>query len=291
MDCLVIGAGYLGAKIVDLLKEKGQSVQGTTFSGKGFLALDISNEIELESFFSKHKPKNVVLCASMSNVDECENYPEKAFFVNVKGTEHVANACRKHGARLAFVSSDYVFDGMKGNYSETDKTNPIQVYGKTKLLAEKIVLLGEQNIVLRVSTLYGASKVKKRTFEQSIIEKLGDGEPCDAAQDQITCPTLIDDVANAVHLLFEKEFSGVIHCSGREAVSRYEFALKVANRYGLDKKLLRKISFEGLGLEAKRPKDSSLAISKLTGLGVKMSEVDEGLEMAKKQREHVRGIA
>lgn len=288
MDYLVIGAGFLGAKIVDVFLEKSESVEGTNISGKCFLPLDISNQSQIEALFSKYSPKNVILCASMSNVDECENFPEKAFFVNVKGTENVAKACAKHKAKLAFVSSDYVFDGKKGNYSEEDKTKPIQIYGKTKLLAEKIVLLENTNFVMRVSTLYGWSNVQKKTFESTVIEKLQNAQECMAAVDQITCPTLIDDSANAIHLLFEKDFSGLIHCSGSEAVSRHEFAIKVAKKYSLDQSLVKKIKFDSLDLHAKRPRDSSLDISKLKKLGAKMSSVDKGLEKSKNQKKKIK---
>ncbi len=282
MDSVVIGEGFLGAKIVDIFRQKGIDAQGTSLEkNRGFL-LDITDKNMVDKFFSSNKPKNAVLCASFPDVDLCDALPEKARKINVEGTKNVADACKKNNARLAFISTDYVFDGEKGNYSETDKPNPIQVYGKTKLEAEKAVLQNSKNLVMRVSSLYGKSRVEKKTFEQHIIQSLSHEKTVKAAVDQTTCPTLIDDVALAIFLLWEKNESGLFHATGSEAITRFDFALKVAEKFSLDKKFIEKTTMEMVGFKAKRPKDSSLSIKKIQGTGIKMSDIDSGLEKTKK---------
>ena len=287
MDSLVIGAGFLGSKIHSFFNEKGLDTGATNFNKNEFYTLDITNKSEVEKFFSKHKPNEAVLCASFAGVDECESLPAKAREINVNGTKNVFEACKKINSKLVFISSDYVFDGEKGDYTEQDKTNPIQVYGVTKVEGENIVLSNEDNLVLRVSTLYGKSSVDKKTFERHLIENISSGKPVKVASDQITSPTLIDDVANAAFSLLQKNESGLFHTSGSEQISRHGFALKVAKKFSLDKNLIEVTTMDKLGFKALRPMNSSLSIKKLQKLNIKMSNVDAGLDKAKSEMNKV----
>ena len=280
MDYAIIGAGFLGSKIYSFLKEKELKVKATSLKNDFFTQLDITDKKMVDRFFAKHKPKNTVLCASLSNVDECEAFTEKAGQINVGGTKNISDACTKNDSKIVFISSDYVFDGKKGNYREEDKTNPLQVYGETKVKAENIVLENPKNIILRVSSLYGKSTIQKPTFETHVLEKINRGEKVLVAADQITCPTLIDDVANAVFLLVEKNVAGVFHGSGSEAISRHGFALKLVKNANSNPQLIHKTSLGKLGLVAKRPKNSSLNIGKLNKIGIRMSNVEQGLKNA-----------
>ncbi|MDO8633689.1 MAG: SDR family oxidoreductase [archaeon] len=277
MHTFIVGGGFLGSKIQDYFSQNGVQTTTTSFESKNFEKLDIMDKKAVEKFFSYHKPENSVLCASMSDVEQCEAFPEKARLINVEGTRNVFEACRKNRSRLVFISSDYVFDGLKGNYSETDTENPMQVYGRTKLEGEKIVLQEPENLVVRVSTLYGSSSVMKKTFHWHVVERLSKGVIVPAAFDQVTSPTLIDDVAIALFSLVEKNKSGLFHCAGNQALTRYGFAQAIAKKYGFDEKLVKKVSMREFNWRAKRPADSSLSIKKLNSHQVFMKNVDQGL--------------
>lgn len=277
MGTLIIGAGFLGAKIEDFFSQNEKAVSATSLSGRGFEQLDILDKKNVGKIFSEKKPRRVILCASMSNVDECEKFPKQAKAINIEGVRNVFDVSKKYKSKLVFISTDYVFDGTGGNYSEQDKTHPLQVYGKTKLESENIVLKEQKNLVVRVSTLYGSSRVEKNTFHSSIVQRLSKGEEVFAAFDQTTSPTLIDDVAQSVFSLLEKNQRGVFHCAGEQAISRYEFAISVAKKYGLDASLVKGVAAKDLKWVAKRPMNSSLSIKKLNSQQIFMKNVDQGL--------------
>ncbi len=306
---LVIGAGFLGRKLVEVFSKNGFKVEATSLRKKlnkivftisaedgGIeeplpanlpFSLDITGKKAVEEFFKKSKPEIVILAASLTNVDYCEEHPEEAEKINVEGTKNVIEECKKSNSKLVFYSTDFVFDGEKGNYSEIDKTKPLCVYAKTKLEGEKLIeknLQKENFLILRTSTLYGFGiDFDKKPFTDWVIESLKSGKKINAVFDQITCPTLIDDLANATLKLVQKKKCGLYHAVGSEAISRFDFAKKIAKIFGLDESLINEIKSSELFQKAKRPKDSSLGISKLENEGIEMSNVEQGLKEMKRQ--------
>ncbi len=283
---LVIGAGLLGKKLLKELKFRGWEAEGTSLEGGEFLRLDIRNAQETNELVKKLSPETVFLAAALTNVDYCEENPTESREVNVKGTENVVNVCRELGCWLVFLSTDYVFDGEKGNYKEEDAPNPLNEYGKAKLDAEKIVSGMHPNlyIIARTSTLYGFNSGKgKKTFLDWVKEELGQGKEIRAVDDQVTSPTLTDDAANALVELVEREKNGLFHVTGSGAESRHGFALKAAEVFGLDKEKILKAKTAELGQKAKRPKDCSLSISRLNSLGIGMRGTGEGIKEVKRQ--------
>ena len=144
MKILVIGgSGMLGQQLVYLLKQQDFEVYATYHSEPinedGFHPLDITNMNDTKSFVKKIKPDVVVLTAAFTDVDACERQKETAFSINVTGTANVASAAEATSAKMVYISTDYVFNGKKGNYKETDKTDPIDYYGFTKLKGEEQV--------------------------------------------------------------------------------------------------------------------------------------------------------
>jgi len=286
-EVLLIGAGFLGRKLVEVFSKNGFKVEATSKEGQSFSALEITDKKAVEEFLKKSMPKIVILTASLTNVDYCEENPDEANEINVLGTKNVIDSCKSIGAKLVFYSTDFVFDGEKGNYSEKDKTNPLCVYAKTKLEGEKLIeknLKKENFLILRTSTLYGFGiDFGKKPFTEWVIESLEKGKKIDAVSDQITRPTLIDDLAKATLTLVRKKKCGLYHAVGSEAVSRLDFAKKIAKVFELDEKLINEIKSSALLQKAKRPKNSSLDISKLKTEGIEMHNVFDGLELMKKQ--------
>ncbi len=282
---LVIGAGFLGRKLVEVFSKNNFEVEATTKDGISFSALDITDKKAVQDFFKKAKPKTVILTASLTNVDYCEEHPEDAKKINVAGTKNVVEECRKSNSKLVFYSTDFVFGGETGNYSEKDKTKPLCVYARTKFEAEKLIQENLKDfLILRTSTLYGFGiDFDKKPFTEWVIESLKSGKKITVVSDQITCPTLIDDLAIATLKLVQKNKKGLFHCVGSEAISRFGFAKKISKVFELDESLITEINSSSLLQKANRPKNSSLSISKIKSEGIEMHGAVEGLELMKKQ--------
>ncbi len=279
---LVIGKGFFGEKLFRLLQSRGIECEATTQPlEQGFIPLDITDKASVEAVTSNSRAETVVLTAAVSSVDYCEQHKEETFNVNVQGTKNVVAACKKNLSKLVFLSTDYVFDGKKGNYSENDKPNPLQYYGATKLLGEQDVLELDGALVLRVSSLYGYNTAKDRPcFPIFVINQLMQGKEVNASS-QITCPTLIDDAASALLQLVQKNEKGIFHVVSADALSRIAVAKAVAKEFGLDSKLIKKTG--DLHFVAKRPEDSSLSTKKLNSIGIEMNDFKNGLKIMKKQ--------
>jgi dTDP-4-dehydrorhamnose reductase len=289
MKILVIGAaGFVGEKLYNILS-KDFEVIGTYYAEKkyNFKYLDMSNRESVIKLISKTKPHVVIHTAGITNVDFFEENPNEIKRVNIQGIKNIIEGCLKTNSKLICISSDYVFDGEKGNYIEEDKPNPISAYGKAKLEEEELVKNSGLNyLILRIAVPYGYNSLSdKQTFEKWVINNLKNNKEIKVIDDQYNTPTLIDDIANAAKRLIELNRTGIYHVTGSERISRYDFALKVAEIFNLDKKLIKKVKTKDLNWKAKRPKDSSLNIDKLKKLGIKMSNINEGLSKMKKQME------
>jgi dTDP-4-dehydrorhamnose reductase len=285
---LIIGAsGLLGSKLV-AGKEK-YEVYGTFSSHEineeNFFKLDVKNRKEVFSLFEEVKPNVVFDCHSITDVDYCELHPEEAWLVNVDGTKNVAEACKTYGAKMVFISSDYVFDGKKSSYSEKDKPNPLNFYGKTKAVAEKVVeFLVPDFIIARTAVLYGFGGYGKKPFPLWVLENLKEGKEIKVVIDQFNNPTFADNLADILFKLYEKDAFGLFHIVGRDNVSRYEFAVKVAEIFGLDKDLIKPVNSPELRQAAFRSRKLELSTKKLQRvLGIVPVGVEDGLKILKQQ--------
>ena len=287
MKILVTGAGgLLGSKIVELAKD---CTVYKTHANHPFyqdsMRMDITNENEVRQVFSQVMPNVVIHTAAETNVDKCENMKENAWKVNADGTRILAEACNNTNARMVYISTDYVFDGEKGLYTEEDEPNPVNYYGLTKLMGERNVeKLCESFAILRTSVLYGTHP-KKPNFVKWVIASLAQGNPLTVVEDHYNSPTLADNLAEVIIEAVKNRIRGVYHASGSERISRYDLALKAAETFNFDVTLVRPIRMSELKTWiAKRPKDSSLCADEIQReIGVKLLDVTQGLmEMKRK---------
>lgn len=219
--------------------------------------VDITDYRMLSKVFDRYSPDVVVHMAAYGNVDGCEVKRELAWNVNVNGTINVAKLANKYSTQIIYLSTDYVFDGFKGGYQESDAPNPVNYYGLTKLCGE--VAVSSLNIdysIVRASSIYGFGPGKKN-FAKILVEKLIMMEEVKALVDQYTTPTLASLLAEAIVEIVERQVIGVFHIVG-ERLSRYEFAIKVADALNLDKRLVMMAEMKDFSWVAPRPKDSSL---------------------------------
>ena len=229
--------------------------------------VDLTMAGAIERALADFHPDAVLHAAAMTDVDGCERSPDLAWRINVVGTEAVARACRSMGARLVAVSTDYVFDGSRGDYREDDVPAPRGAYARSKRCGEEAaLLLAPDAAVARVAATFSGRTGAKRTFATQVVESLGRGEPVKAFSDQVVSPTLAENAAEMiVELLLEHDYSGILHTAGAAALSRMEFAERLAARFGLSGAIVPVRTAE-VKLLAPRPPNSSLCVDRARGL-------------------------
>jgi dTDP-4-dehydrorhamnose reductase len=228
----------------------------------------------------------VVHSAAASDPDACERDPESAFRINFEATRGLALLAREVGSRVIFISTDLVFDGAKGNYSEQDQPCPLGVYAASKLRAEAAILeAGDPDLVLRSALIYGFAGPVAKTFLGRMLETLAGGCRIHLFTDQRRSPVLVDDLARGIILAIEQDLSGLYHLGGAEAVSRYEFGQQACRVFGCNEELLVPASQEDFALPAPRPLDATLDSGKFArATGFVPCGVGEGLDLAKRGR-------
>ena len=248
----VTGAGgLLGGHVAWTFAQRGANVIAATHAH-----LDVTDLDKVRTSLVQADPGVVINCVAMTDVDACEEDPERAFAVNALGAENVAVAAREAGAAVVHLSSDYVFDGTKGSYVEDDPTNPIQVYGRSKLEGdERVRAATPWHFIVRSAWIYGTGG--KNFISKHLPRLLASGEPINAVDDQCGSPTYAPDLAEAITELVETLDYGTYHvvnegtCSFADAA---EAALEIA---GASNELNR-VPVASLGRPAPRPHDTSL---------------------------------
>lgn len=217
-----------------------------------------------EKAFDRAKPEVVVHSAALTNVDLCETNKEIAWSVNVDGTRLIAELCSKWNCFLVFISTDYVFDGETGLYSEEDKPSPINFYGYTKAKAEEVTKEFTHNCcIVRSSVIFGARPAAGKTnFALWVLDNLRENKQINVVTDQVNSPTLNSNLAEMILEVVERRLAGTCHLAGATAISRYDFAKLLAREFGLNDEKLKPVASKDVRWIAKRPKNSSLNVSR-----------------------------
>jgi dTDP-4-dehydrorhamnose reductase len=234
---------------------------------------------------ARAEPDVIVNCAAITNVDACETERELAWKVNVGGVENIVEAAQRTGATVVHVSSDYVFDGRNGPYTEEDRPEPLSYYGKSKLAGENILRAsGLPYLIARTMILYGFAPGVKANFVLWLIQSLEKGTPVRIVDDQIGNPTLADDLAYGIIRGLDLGKTGIFNIAGRDIASRYDFALRIARAFALDESLITPIKTAQLRQPAPRPLKSGLITLKAeVELGISPSTIEQGLAVVKNQ--------
>jgi|TARA_B100001971_G_C18258986_1_gene584863 dTDP-4-dehydrorhamnose reductase len=249
-----------------------------------YFKLDLTDKEMTEKVIETIKPDIIIHTAAMTNVDLCESKPELAKKANVEATGNIVDACKKFNIKLIHISTDYVFDGEKGDYTELDKQNPVDVYAQTKCDAENIVNTLDNTLIIRTS-IYGWNLQKKQSFVEWVLSTLRDEKEVPAITDQKTSMIFVNDLAKIIKFMIHKNLKGIYNVASQSPLSKYKVALKTAAIFGLDQALIKPTTTEELMKKvvwkAERPKNTSLNISKIEKL-VKMPSFDESLDHMKK---------
>jgi dTDP-4-dehydrorhamnose reductase len=272
----------LGTNLIKAISALGNSFEGIPLTTEN--GFQLKDEKSVEKSIAFCKPDFVIHTAAIADVDYCETHPGEAREVNALGSSFVAKACEKAGAKLVAISTDYAFDGRKGNYAEDDATNPLGYYASSKLEGEELVLENSSSVIVaRTAWLYGTGGARK-SFPMWVAGELREGRGIKAVVDNFSTPTLASDLASGLLDLLSSDFSGILHCAGSERINRFDWAKKIAARFELDEALVSPVKSSELSWKSKRPFDSSLNCSKFYSLiGRKLVGTDGGLESLAKQ--------
>lgn len=246
------------------------------------IELDISDNKMTEKVLSENHPDVILNLAAITNVDACELSPNLAEATNLGG---VQNLCKNFEGHFIQISTDYVFDGASGPYSERINPNPISVYGKTKLAAEQWLAENHQKTtIVRTNVVYSYSERAKASFVKWVIDSLSSEKPIRVVNDQWNNPTWTESIVSVLKLFLEKEIYGLYHYGDKGYMNRYTFAQMIAEVFELDSSLITPISTRDLNQPAPRPLKSGLETEKVeSALGINPNSVETCLREIRSQ--------
>ena len=250
-----------------------------------YFKADITNRNELEPVVVSAKPDIVINAAAYTDVDRSEIEKELCWSRNVHSLEVIIDSCHSFSPLLIQISTDYVFDGKEAPYRENDTPKPLGYYGHTKYMAERIVKGSKlEYIIARSMILYGSGLQVRPNFALWVIQQLKAGKTIQVVTDQIGNPTFIDELAEGLFRLIEREEYGLFHITGQEICSRYDFACKIAAVFKLDKSLIHPVTTSALLQKAPRPMNSAFTLDKLYNtLDWLPAKIDDSLLTLKSQ--------
>jgi dTDP-4-dehydrorhamnose reductase len=283
---LVTGAsGLLGSSVLLRALEMQKEVVGIYHrysfrpSGAASHSIDLTDFNATRTAVATRRPSTIIHCAGATNVDWCEDHPEEAHRMNTSASSFLAQLANEINAKFVYVSTDSVFDGTHGHYSETDLPVPVNVYAQTKLLAEQEVQRAHSSVLIVRVTFYGRNVQPKQNLAEWVLDQLRQGKSVPGFTDVYFCPILVNDLAEIILEMLDRDLGGIYHVVGAEKVSKYEFASRLATVFGFNPTLVVPSKIADAQLRARRPRDTSLNTEKISrALGRPMPGVDSGLQ-------------
>lgn len=243
------------------------------------LKADLSQPGEARRIIEQERPEVVINCAALANVDECEKNPRLAQRLNTDLPGELAKVTSEEDILLIHISTDAVFDGKKGNYTETDQPNPINLYARTKLEGEYRIFATNSTALIARVNFYGWSMDGKRSLSEWIFNNLSIGKQINGFTDVIFCPLLVNELVELFMNTIEKKLHGLYHIVSSECLTKYDFACRLARQFGFDENLIIPSSWSTAGLTAVRSPNLLLRTDKLASdLGNPMPEIAGGLK-------------
>jgi dTDP-4-dehydrorhamnose reductase len=291
MRILITGSnGLLGQKLVAQLLQKGIDFMASSLGvnrnndcpEENYRTMDICKRDEIAEVFKEFKPTHVIHTAAMTNVDACELNPQECKSLNVDSVQLLANQCLAEHCHFQLLSTDFVFDGSKGNYQEEDAPNPLSIYGHSKLQAEEYIkdLPSLQFSIVRTIIVYGTgNQLSRSNIVKWAKEALLEGKELSIIDDQFRAPTWADDLAWACIRICELNENGIFHVSGPETMSIYEIVERIAKHYQLPMDQVKRTTSFSLSQPAVRPPRTGFNLSKANSrLGYAPKSLEETLD-------------
>lgn len=293
---LITGSnGLLGQKLVELYLKEDKVELIATARGKNrypisegytYEPMDITDREKVATVIQKYQPDTIIHTAAMTNVDACESDKEGAKLLNVDAVYYLVDAANAVGAHFIHLSTDFIFDGKDGPYTEDAKPNPVSYYGDTKLAAEQIIKTDcAKWSIARTILVYGIVHDMSRSnivlWAKGALEK---GQPINVVNDQVRSPTLAEDLAIGCRLIEEKEAEGVYNISGKDQMNIVEIVERVADYFRLDRSIITQVSSHTLNQAAKRPAVTGFDLTKSNSiLGYEPHSFEEGIAVLMNQ--------
>lgn len=251
-----------------------------TLEGFEYQKSDLTVSDDVRKIIEEFTPAFIINATGYNNVDNCEIYKEECWKNNVEIVQYLTKYGKRINSKLIHFSTDFIFDGKKGYYREDDRPNPINYYGRSKLAAENTTIAsGIDYTIIRTSTLFDYDRnLKKDNFATFVTERLKQNMKIQIATDQKTNPTLASNLAEFTWTLLKLEKTGIYHFVGLDDVTKYEFALKLAEKGNFEQNLIKPVLFKDLEKLALRPENSSLSVDKVINeVGIKPLNLNEGI--------------
>lgn len=274
MRILITGSnGLLGQKIVAQCLTRGHVFLATS-KGENrnpdcpdnvYASMDICSEEDIRTVFNVYNPTHVIHTAALTNVDYCELNPEECNEVNVQAVAKLWTSCKERNIHFQLLSTDFVFDGAKGNYVETDPVGPLSIYAQSKVDAELILQMDEVSnwSVVRTIIVYGdGNNLSRSNIILWAKEALKEGKELSIVDDQFRAPTWADDLAWACLEICRRDKKGIFHISGPETMSIFNIVERIANHFGLSTDNIKRSSSTNLNQPAKRPPKTGFELTK-----------------------------
>jgi len=288
---ITAGSGLLGKALLETCPAEFK-LSATYFPNKpdrfpeniNFFELNITNRDSVLKSIKAIKPDIIIHTAAIGNVDFCEKNKEISWATNVDGTKNIIDAANKCNSKIIYLSSNAVFNGKRPPYKEEDEINPLSYYGETKVICERLIKnSGLKSVIIRAILMYGwHNSLERQNMVTWILDSVSKGVPLKIVNDIYSNPLLSLNCADAIWAIIKKEKTGIFHVGGSDCLSRYEFALKIAEIFNLDKTMLTPVPnsyFTGI---ASRPSNTCLCTDKMEReLDVKPIGIEEGLKILK----------
>ena len=293
---LITGSnGLLGQKLVSLLSQqtdiqliatsRGANRMGFT-NGYEYQEMDITKAEQVAEIIENIRPDAIIHTAAMTNVDQCEGEKDLCWKMNVDAVECLVEACEKHQIFLCHLSTDFVFDGQSGPYSEEDSPSPISFYGWSKYAAEEIIKRSKCPwSIVRTVLVYGITNDMSRSnIILWVKNSLEQQKSIKVVTDQFRTPTLAEDLAIGCYLVVNQKAQGIFHISGKDFLTPHEMAIKTADFFKLDKSLISQVDSSNFTQPAKRPARTGFVLSKAVSvLGYNPVSFEKGIEILSEQ--------
>ncbi|SFT13725.1 SDR family oxidoreductase [Sphingobacterium wenxiniae] len=293
---LITGAnGFLGQKLIEqLVKDPNIHVVATSKrenrnfirEGYTYIPCDFEDNKAFKNMLEKIRPDRIIHTAAISSVEACESNPEQCQKVNIDTVSVLGNYCREFDKHLVHLSTDFVFDGTEGPYQETDKPNPCNAYGQSKLDSEQCLeAIGCRNAILRTILVYGINgDVNRSNLVLWAKGQLEQKQPIKVVADQWRMPTFVDDLAIATIQAMKNEAKGIYHISGEEMMTVLEAVQHVADFWNLDRSLISPITAKEIGQDKNRPQTTGFVLGRAKKeLGFSPTPFKESLQKIEEQ--------
>jgi len=261
----------LGSHVLAVLSAKNDVAGWSHSSDRAPLhRIDATSAQQVDHFFRTHTPEICVHCIASPDVQACERDPDMAERLNARTTEHVARACTEHGAKLVYISTEYVFDGTAvDGYTEDSQPRPLQTYGRTKLRGEEHAAQVPHHLTVRLPVLYGGPVLgRERTWIEALLRSLEQGLPVELDDHFERQPTWAHDVATVLNRAIDEDLEGILHVATQEGLTKFAWGVKLAEAAGLPSSLVRPAPVPAVTSGPPKPARPWLQTHRLQRLGI-----------------------